>query len=159
PGGLAMLAYGFEREGCAVTGISDAGHAAEFVRSKAPQLAVISLREPQGNGLDLIKSLRSGQDQGLPLVTFGPADLKPAALAPGASDFLPTPLFVRDVVNIGKLLARAGTLPAEPRTGDDEAVVEVVARLSEYHGLFYLLRAMMATGRSGVLVLGHGGKK
>jgi hypothetical protein len=37
--------------------------------------------------------------------------------------------------------------------------VEVQARLSEYHGLFYLLRALSVTGRSGIILISRGNKR
>ena len=55
------------------------------------------------------------------------------ARAAGAVDFLRTPTYIRDVVDVAKLSAY----------GDDAESL-----LSEYHGLFYLLRAMSATSRS-----------
>jgi CheY-like chemotaxis protein len=158
PGGLETMAVGFEREGCAVTGVSDLARAADMARTGAPQLAVVSLRGAGAGALDLVRSLRGNGNPGIPVVAFGPPDVKAAALAAGASDFIPTPLFVRDVVSVGKLVTGA-SLREEPRASDDEPVAELESRLSEYHGLFYLLRAVAATGRSGVLVMNRGNHK
>src|SRR5215471_14648326 len=157
PGGLKTLTYGFEREGWTVAGTSDPQLAPDLVRTTSPQLAVVALRGPGRTGLEIITGLRGGANgRGLPVVTLGPADLKPHALAAGASDFLPTPLFVRDVISVGRLL----TLREQaPTNGNKEAVVEIQGRLSEYYGLFYLLRAMAVTGRSAVLLMSRGNRK
>src|SRR6266404_9877280 len=94
PKGLETLKYGFEREGCAVAGTSDPAMAPELARTTTPQLAVISVREPQTPAFDLIAKLRSRDEtKNLPLVTLGPAGMRQAAMAAGASDFLTTPLF------------------------------------------------------------------
>lgn len=155
PRGLETLKYGFEREGCSVAGTSDPKFAPELARTTTPQLAVISLREPEASALDLIAQLRSKADtKDLPLVTLGPATMRAAAMAAGASDFLTTPLFFRDVISVGKLmLLIQGALAGAP------GEVEIQARLSEYYGLYYLLRAISGTGRSGILQLSRGNRK
>jgi hypothetical protein len=80
----------------------------------------------------------------MPILALGDASLQAAARAAGASDFLPTPTFIRDVVNVAKLNAY----------GDDAEGL-----LSEYHGLFYLLRGMSASARSCVLRLARGSQR
>jgi ActR/RegA family two-component response regulator len=168
PRGLEALTYGFEREGCTVSGTSDLGRAADLARTAAPQLAVVSLRERQGAGIDLLQGLRGAlagtSAGGLPVVTLGPPAFKAAALAAGASDFLATPLFVRDVISVGRLRTLEAKLEPRPEPsptpdGDDGVVVEIESRLAEYHGFFYLLRLMAVTGRSGILVLSRGNRR
>src|SRR4051795_1643856 len=85
PRGLETLTFGFEREGCTVAGTSDPSLAPDLVRTTSPQLAVVSLRGPGPNGLEVISGLRKGANgHRLPVVTLGPADLKPAAMQAGA---------------------------------------------------------------------------
>src|SRR5258708_10446173 len=155
--GLEALTYGFEREGCAVAGTIDPALAPELARTTTPQLAVISLHEPDPQGLNLISGLREQPGtRDLPVVTVGPASLRRAAMAAGASDFLSTPLFVRDVVSVGKLmLLMRGALAASAADGE----VELSTRLSEYYGLYYLIRALAGACRSGILQLNRGNKK
>jgi CheY-like chemotaxis protein len=156
PRRLETLTYGFEREGCTVAGTSDPRLAADLVRTTSPQLAVVSLRGPGPEDIEIIAGLRSSVNgRNLPVVTLGPVELRPAALAAGATDFLPTPLFLRDVISVSRLL----TFKEQVAAPDAEAVVSIEGRLSEYYGLFYLLRAMAVTGRSGILALGHGNRK
>ena len=90
----------------------------------------------------------------VPIVALGDPGLRQAALAAGTNDFVATPLFVRDVVNVSRLLTLSHAVPNAP-----QPEVEVQARLSEYHGLFYLLRALAVTGRSGIILLSRGNKR
>jgi CheY-like chemotaxis protein len=149
------LTYGFEREGCTVAGTSDPKLAPDLLRTTTPQLAVVSLRAPERSGLDVITGIKRGAPvRRVPIVTVGSPDLRQAALAAGANDFVATPLFVRDVVNVSRLLTLSHSVPNAPHPE-----VEVQARLSEYHGLFYLLRALAVTGRSGIILLSRGNKR
>jgi CheY-like chemotaxis protein len=155
PRGLETLTYGFEREGCTVAGTSDPRLAPDLLRTTTPQLAIISLRTPEKPGLDVITGIKRGAPvRRVPIVTLGPPELRQAALAAGTNDFVATPLFVRDVVNVSRLLTLAHAVPNAP-----QPEVEVQARLSEYHGLFYLLRALAVTGRSGIILLSRGNKR
>src|ERR1700748_2584876 len=155
PRGLETLTYGFEREGCTVAGTSDPGLAADLLRTTTPQLAVVALRSPEKPGLDVISGIKRGAPvRRVPIVTLGAPDLRQAALAAGTNDFVATPLFVRDVINVSRLLTLSHSVPNAPHPA-----VEVQARLSEYHGLFYLLRALAVTGRSGIILLSRGNKR
>jgi CheY-like chemotaxis protein len=155
PRGLETLTYGFEREGCSVAGTSDPALASDLLRTTTPQLAVVSLRSPERSGLDVITGIKRGAPvRRVPIVAVGDASLKQAALAAGTNDFVSTPLFVRDVVNVSRLLTLSHPVPNAPHPE-----VEVQARLSEYHGLFYLLRALAVTGRSGIVLLSRGNKR
>jgi hypothetical protein len=80
----------------------------------------------------------------MPILALGDVAQQTNARAAGAADFLRTPTYIRDVVNAAKLCAY----------GDDGEGL-----LSEHHGLFYLLRAMAATGRSCVLRLARGSQR
>jgi CheY-like chemotaxis protein len=155
PRGLETLTYGFEREGCTVAGTSDPALAGDLLRTTSPQLAVVSLRSPERSGLEVITGIKRGAPvRRVPIVAVGDPSLKQAALAAGTNDFVATPLFVRDVVNVSRLLTLSHPVPNAPHPE-----VEVQARLSEYHGLFYLLRALAVTGRSGIVLLSRGNRR
>src|SRR5262245_7418481 len=141
--GLETLTYGFERESIKVTRTSDLSRAVQLSRSGAPGLAVVMVREPVAPALEVIAALR-GAHRDLPILALGDAALQTQARAAGASDYLRTPVYIRDVVNAAKLNAY----------GDDAESL-----LSEYHGLFYLLRAMSATSRSCVMRLSRGSRR
>lgn len=155
PRGLETLTYGFEREGCTVAGTSDPRLAPDLLRTTTPQLAIVSLRAPEKPGLDVITGIKRGAPvRRVPIVTLGPPGLRQAALAAGTNDFVSTPLFVRDVINVSRLLTLSHAVPNAPHPE-----VEVQARLSEYSGLFYLLRALAVTARSGIILLSRGNKR
>ena len=143
--GLETLTYGFEREGCKVMRTSELPRAQELARQSGPELAVVSVREHPEAALAVVKSLReTGRD--LPVLVLGPAPLKEASLFAGAADFLRTPTFLRDVVSAARLNAlvvRGGDAGGE-------------GLLSDYHGLYYLLRALAATERSAIIQLTRG---
>ncbi|HVZ72556.1 MAG TPA: response regulator [Polyangia bacterium] len=155
PRGLETLTYGFERAGCTVAGTSDPNLAPDLLRTTSPQLAVVSLRAPEKAGLDVITGIKRGAPvRRVPIVAVGAPALRQAALAAGTNDFVSTPLFVRDVINVGRLLTLSHPVPNAP-----QPEVEVQARLSEYHGLFYLLRALAVTGRSAIVLINRGNKR
>jgi DNA-binding response OmpR family regulator len=168
---LETLTFGFEREGCKVSSTSDPRRAAQLARTAAPELAVVALRDPDRTALDLIGSLKNTAAKGLPIVVLGPSALRTDALAAGAADFLSLPIFLRDVISVGRLSALENK-NGQKRTNDSKtdktdrkagggraASDEIQMRLSEYFGLFYLLRAMAASERSGVLLLTRGNRR
>jgi ActR/RegA family two-component response regulator len=151
---LETLTFGFEREGCKVTGTSDLGRAQQLIRLASADLAVVSLREPEQSSLDVVAALR-GAVKELPVVVLGPEGRRAEALRAGAADYLALPTFLRDVIGVGKLSALGNKAGA---TSDDTAT-ELQTRLSEYYGLFYLLRAMASAERSGIVSLTRGNRR
>jgi CheY-like chemotaxis protein len=155
PKGLATLTYAFERDGYTVAGTSDAAMALPIVRATDAKLTVVSLRQPEADLLELIQAMRAHPDtRQLPVVAIGPVESRIAALKAGAFDYLDTPAFVRDVMVVARLV-----LLTRPSGDDDGATLEVVGELPDFHGLYFLIRAMTATGRSGVLQLSRGHRK
>ena len=152
---LETLTFGFEREGCKVIGTSDLKRAALLVRSAGAEVAVVSLREPEPASLEVVSALREIAKD-LPIVVLGPQGSKAGALRAGAADFLTLPTYLRDVIGVGRLTAlgsKAGHAP------DPEGASELQTRLSEHYGLFYLLRAMASSERSGILSLTRGNRR
>ncbi len=159
---LETLTFGFEREGCKVSSTPDPRRAVQLVRTVRPELAVLALRGPDQASLELIGGLRSAAIQDLPIVALGPATLKQEALAAGAGDFLPLPIFLRDVIGVGRLSTLESKLTHHGKEGGKKAPAagdELQMRLSEFFGLFYLLRAMASSERSGVLQLTRGNRR
>ncbi|HVZ86132.1 MAG TPA: response regulator, partial [Polyangia bacterium] len=152
--GLETLTFGFERDGYKVTSTSDLGRAPQLAKSSSASLAIVSLREPETSALGVIGALRDAAKD-LAVVALGPAGMKSEALGAGAVDFLPLPIFLRDVISVGKLSTVDGRRPRDGGTEPDE----IQMRLSEHHGLFYLLRAMASSERSGVLQLNRGNRR
>ncbi len=168
PRGLETLTFGFEREGCTVTGTGDPRRAELLARSANPGLAIVALRNPETPSLEAIAGLREIAGS-LPVLALGPSGLRDQAVTAGATDFLTLPIFLRDAISVGRLSVHASEAarrnsqkspdkhgaPAAAPDGDGE----IQMRLSEHYGLFYLLRAMAACGRSGVLQLARGNRR
>lgn len=157
---LETLTFGFEREGCKVTGTSDLRRAEQMVRTSGADLAVVTLREPEQSSLEAVAALR-GAAKDLPIVALGPQGLKGEALRAGAGDYLTLPTFLRDVIGVGKLSAlgtKAGASNGAAQGKSDEGG-ELSTRLSEYYGLFYFLRAMASAERSGIVTLTRGNRR
>jgi ActR/RegA family two-component response regulator len=152
---LETLTFGFEREGCKVTATSDLKRAPLLIRAAGAEVAVVSLREPEQSSLEVVSALR-GIAKDLPVVVLGPQGTKAEALRAGAADFLTLPTYLRDVIGVGKLSA-LGSKTGNGRDPDGSS--ELQTRLSEHYGLFYLLRAMASSERSGILSLTRGNRR
>jgi hypothetical protein len=149
--------YGFERAGSVVTARSvDDAMAGRLVDARPEQRPVWPDLVVAGTGVvetttALLGALRQTLDQGqqeVPILCLGPSALsRSAALAAGADELLPQPVFVRDAVTIGQLLV--GAARARRRH-------MVEGHLSDYGGVFFLIRAMAAMGRSAVLGMVRG---
>ena len=89
-------------------------------------------------------------------MVLGPQGSKADALRAGAAEFLTLPTYLRDVIGVGKLTV----LGSKAGKGQDpEGASELQTRLSEHYGLFYLLRAMASSERSGILALTRGNRR
>jgi DNA-binding response OmpR family regulator len=155
PKGLATLAYSFEKERFTVTGTSDLNRAKQLIGATGSRVALIALRSPEQAALETISELRSSlATRTLPIVAFGAPGLRNAAIAAGAFDYLDTPLLVRDATVVCRLW-----LYVRGPTSDRDTVPDMVGSLDLLHGLFFLMRAMGSTGRSGVLQLTRGNRK
>jgi ActR/RegA family two-component response regulator len=154
--GLEALTYGFEREGLKVTRSSELARAAQLAATGSPSGAVVALQTLTEDALRVVAELRRARPE-LPILALGPGSVQSAATLAGATDFLRAPSFLRDVVSVARLGLLAGRKAAEPRgrAHADEAGL----RLSDYRGVFYLLRALSACGRSAILGLARGSRR
>lgn len=165
PRGLETLVFGFEREGCMVTATGDPRRAELLARTAHPGLAIVALRDPEKPALEAISGLREVA-AALPVLAVGPTGLRAQAVTAGATDFLTLPIFLRDAISVGRLSVHASgaakKTPEKSGAADrasPDGDGEIQMRLSEHYGLFYLLRAMAASGRSGVLQLARGNRR
>jgi DNA-binding response OmpR family regulator len=155
PKGLATLAYSFEKERFTVTGTSELNRAKQLIGATGSRVALIAVRAPEQQALETISELRSAlATRTLPIVAFGAPALRNAAIAAGAFDYLDTPMLVRDATLVCRLW-----LYVRGPTSDRDTVPDMVGSLDLLHGLFFLMRAMGSTGRSGVLQLARGNRK
>jgi len=155
PKGLATLAYSFEKERFTVTGTSELNRVKQLIGATGSRVALIALRSPEHQALETISELRGAlATRTLPIVAFGAPALRNAAIAAGAFDYLDTPMLVRDACVVCRLW-----LYVRGPTSDRDTVPDMVGSLDLLHGLFFLMRAMGSTGRSGVLQLTRGNRK
>ena len=130
----AAVRLGFEREGVPVEESEEVG---------ADAALVVAGAEGSDAARALLRRLATCE---APILWVGNGVKREEAWAAGADEMLEQPAFLRDVVTIGKLLSgrRRGF-----RT-------QVSGDLGDFFGVFYLVRALAATGRSGVLTLVRG---
>jgi CheY-like chemotaxis protein len=147
PSGLETLTYGFEKDGCSVTGTVDQNQVRELIHSANPELLLITLRQSEQIGLDLVRATASNpRSRNLACVVIGREEHRAAALAAGAFGFLSLPLFVRDILGACRLV-RAAAVPGSRPSPD----AELLLTLAELDGIYFLVRALTATGRSAVI--------
>jgi two-component system NtrC family response regulator len=105
-----LLAEELELDGYQVEQAGSVREGCELAVSNAPDLVVSDLRLPDGDGLEVLKSLQA-QGQSLPFViitAFGTVDQAVEALKAGADDFLTKPLSTDHLrLKIRRLLAQA----------------------------------------------------
>lgn len=105
-----LLAEELELDGYHVVRAGSVLEGCELAVSNAPDLVVSDLRLPDGDGLEVLKSLQA-QGQSLPFViitAFGTVDQAVEALKAGADDFLTKPLSTDHLrLKIRRLLAQA----------------------------------------------------
>src|SRR5262245_24437234 len=162
PNFLSALAELIEAQGFTssiATTLRDARHQ---LNRRAPDVALVDLFLPDGNGIDLIKDLDPGQRTEVVLMT-GHADVESAvqALRLGASDYLTKPL------DIGRLKGILGQVATEQVAARPAAEAERPARDVDRFGLLigasaamqeaYALLARVAATDATVFVIGESG--
>src|SRR5690349_22919514 len=103
-----LLAFGFEREGLQAHAVRTADDVKRQIDAGDVAGVVLSLPSPK-LAVDALRRLRS-QGPHMPVVALGDPAGKTEVVAAGATDYLPRPAFVRDVVALLRFhgTARAG---------------------------------------------------
>lgn len=152
PIGLDILTFGFEKEGCSVTGTGDAARAHQLLQESSHSLLLLDLRSSEDKALDLLRSTTtSPRTRNLPCVAIGRADQRTAASVAGAFAFLSVPVFLRDVLNVCRLVVAASVPGSRP-----SADAELFVNLGELGGVYFLVRALAVMRRSSVVEVRHG---
>jgi len=147
PIGLDILTFGFEKEGCSVTGTGDAARAHQLLQVSSYSLLLLDLRSSEPKALDLLRSTTTNpRTRNLPCVAIGRDDQRTAASVAGAFAFLSVPVFLRDVLNVCRLVV-AASVPGSRPSPDAELFVN----LGELGGVYFLVRALAVMGRSSVV--------
>jgi two-component system response regulator RegA len=108
------LVQAMEKRGFAVVAAESVAAGIDAARSKPPAFAVVDLRLGDGNGLEVVKALRSVRADARIVVLTGYANIATAvaAVKSGAVDYLAKPTDA-DAIEAA-LLAQGSTLPPPP---------------------------------------------
>ncbi|MBA3452974.1 MAG: DUF4388 domain-containing protein, partial [Deltaproteobacteria bacterium] len=143
-----QVQLGFEREGVPST---IAAIPAETGRLDLPtqDAGLVVVGGTDERALELLRRTRKHLDESkldAPIVFAGRGILRGDAEAAGADEVMLLPAFLRDVVTVGRLLR------GQPAAKRDH----IVGSLGETTGVYTLVRALSALGRSAVLTLMRG---
>ena len=144
-----LIQLGFEREGVPVLVPPLANGAVELPEiAEPPGLVVIGGGESAA-AVDLVRRTKAwlaAKAADVPIVVAGPDPARGELAAAGADEIIARPVFLRDIVTIGRLLRGV------PRDQRDH----LAGSLVETTGVLTLVRALSALGRSAVLTLIRG---
>ena len=120
--------YNLEREGYLVSLATDGRSALERFRAEPPALVILDLMLPEVSGLDLCRTIRSGSDVPIIIVTAKDSEAdKVAGLELGADDYVTKPFSMRELVSrVRANLRRARPPVPEEATADVISVGPVV---------------------------------
>lgn len=115
-----MLRFWLKAEGCRVVEASDGQEAIELIRSRCPDLILMSLRMPVRDGLDAARHIHEHiMDCDVPIVAmsaYPTQEAQASALAAGCSSFIAQPFdfnFLRNL--LGNLLPGSARLSSQER--------------------------------------------
>jgi two-component system, OmpR family, response regulator RegX3 len=92
--------YNLEREGFAVSVVTDGRRALERFRADAPALVILDLMLPEVSGLDLCRMMRAESDVPIIMVTAKDSEAdKVTGLELGADDYVTKPFSMRELVS------------------------------------------------------------
>lgn len=108
------LGRAMEKRGFEVTLAESVAAGVACARRSAPAYAVVDLRLQDGNGLDVVESIRAARENArvIVLTGYGAIATAVAAVKAGAVDYLSKPADADDVM--AALVARPGDLPPPP---------------------------------------------
>jgi two-component system response regulator RegX3 len=114
------IRYNLEREGYLVNVATNGRAALERFDAEPPSLVILDLMLPEVSGLDVCRTIRSGSDVPIIIVTAKDSEAdKVAGLELGADDYVTKPFSVRELVSrVRANLRRAVQLPSGSATGE-----------------------------------------
>jgi two-component system catabolic regulation response regulator CreB len=127
PGIAESLAYLLEREAMVVTTAADLAHARAALAAAVPDVVILDLGLPDGNGLDLLRELRARGSVPVLILTSRDAEMdRVVGLELGADDYITKPFSAREVLaRVRAVLRRVQATAAEPATRLSHAGVTV----------------------------------
>ncbi|HEX4456206.1 MAG TPA: DUF4388 domain-containing protein [Kofleriaceae bacterium] len=141
----AQVQLGFEREGIPASAPAIPADLGTLALVNGDAGAAVAL---VGGGVAVVKRARALLEPDVPIIFAGPAGdaTRDDLLAAGADEVVTQPAYLRDVVTIGRILC------GQPAAHRDH----VAGSLAETTGVYTLVRALAALGRSAVLTLVRG---
>lgn len=116
PHARAAILAALRSDGFLCSEAEDAGRARRVIAKARPDLVVLDLGLPDGDGLDLLKEVRQNDD--LPMIVCsgrGTENDRILGLDVGADDYLAKPFNARELVSRARsVLRRAQTVPSQP---------------------------------------------
>ncbi len=142
------LRFGFEREGVAVTSVAATGELDPAPFSEPAEVVIAGGRsaEEASQVLAKVRGAMVWCGRELPILYVGNGIGRPQAIDEGAAELLGQPAYVRDAVTVARLLAG--------RKRENPAVL--AGDLADHFGFYYLVRALSAVKRTGVLTMVRG---
>jgi two-component system, OmpR family, KDP operon response regulator KdpE len=122
--------------GFEVTETADAAEALDAVSVKPPDAAIIDLILPDGDGVEVCRSIRSWSEMPiLVLSAVGEEEQKVRALEAGADDYVTKPFGPRELIaRLNAALRRAGESPDEPAITADALVIDLAGHTVTRNG-------------------------
>jgi two-component system KDP operon response regulator KdpE len=122
--------------GFEVTETADAAEALDAVSVKPPDAAIIDLILPDGDGVEVCRSIRSWSEMPiLVLSAVGEEEQKVRALEAGADDYVTKPFGPRELIaRLNAALRRAGESPDEPAITADGLVIDLAGHTVTRNG-------------------------
>jgi two-component system, OmpR family, KDP operon response regulator KdpE len=133
---LRALKVVLREAGFEVTATATAKEALDAAALKPPDAAIIDLMLPDGDGVEVCRTLRSWSDMPvLVLSAIGEEDQKVRALEAGADDYVTKPFGARELVaRLQAVLRRAQGAAAEPVIEAGDLEIDLAARLVRRNG-------------------------
>jgi two-component system, OmpR family, KDP operon response regulator KdpE len=122
--------------GFEVTETADAAEALDAVSVKPPDAAIIDLILPDGDGVEVCRSIRSWSEMPiLVLSAVGEEEQKVRALEAGADDYVTKPFGPRELIaRLNAALRRAGDSSDEPAITADGLVIDLAGHTVTRNG-------------------------
>jgi two-component system response regulator AtoC len=161
PNFLSALAELIETQGFTTNTACTLRDARAQVSNRVPDVALVDLYLPDGNGIELLKDLELGSTTEVVLMT-GHADVESAvqALRLGASDYLTKPLDIgrlkNILANVASVQPTAQAAPAVQETGAPDRCGLLLGASPPMHEVYEMLHRVAPTDAS-VFLIGESG--
>ena len=153
-----LLGEVLSRDGATVLGETDPSRALARIEAEPLDLAILDIRMPKVDGLELLRCLRERLPT-LPVVimtAFGSIDTAVQAIAAGAVDYVSKPMNLEEIrATVRRVLGRKEEMQAPPPAGSEE-LGGMVGRSPAMVEIYKTI-ARVAPGGSTMLILGESG--